>query len=275
MTPVALLAIDLDGTLLNSEGFISPANCAAIQQAYRRGIRIILATTRNLDSVRAFCQALAINDPVICANGALILEAPFGSIWVFRTIPQEIAQEIARTADNCDWELSITIGEITYLRQRPGQPLGPLSPTSVIVARNGDGIVGTPLRILTWNPEAIEQIRALCQAQFAHACQTETFYKADGRVHSLGIFPHGADKGQALAFVLDKLGIEPTQVMAIGDNNNDLALFTQASIKVAMENGTAALKQQATLIAPTNDEDGVAWAIERVLFAANALPTTW
>lgn len=263
MKKVALIATDLDGTLLNSQKKVSPKTRHLLQQAYRQGVRVVIATTRTVDFVQELCGMLEITDPIICANGAHILSAPFGEVWRNAVIPTDAALTIAQLADDHDWEIYSTIGAMKYLRQRPQQMLGPLSPNTMIVKTNADGIVGPPMRILLWHPAAIEFFRTFCQAELRHDCYTETYYDPNGDVHSLGIFPAGADKGSALALVLDHLNITPDEVLAIGDNDNDIALFSQAGVRVAMGNGTGALKSHATAIAPDHDNDGVGWAIDQ------------
>lgn len=263
MKKIALIATDLDGTLLNSHKKVSPKTRRLLQQAYRQGVRVVIATTRTVDFVQELCGMLEITDPIICANGAHILSAPFGEVWRNAAIPTDVALTIAQLADDHDWEIYSTIGAMKYLRQRPQQMLGPLSPNTMIVKTNVDGIVGPPMRILLWHPAAIEFFRTFCRTELRHDCYIETYYEPNGEVHSLGIFPAGADKGSALALVLDHLNITPDEVLAIGDNDNDIALFSQAGVRVAMGNGTGTLKSHATAIAPDHDNDGVGWAIEQ------------
>ncbi len=90
-----------------------------------------------------------------------------------------------------------------------------------------------------------------------HRCRADIFYEADGSYHSLEIFGPGADKGSALRFVLDRVGVQVKNVMAIGDNSNDLPMMRTAGVAVAMGNGTPEVKAAADMIAPTNDENGV------------------
>ena len=78
----------------------------------------------------------------------------------------------------------------------------------------------------------------------------------------LGIFGLEANKGNALGLVMQRLGVSQSEVMAIGDDINDLPMFSPARIKIAMGNAQPQLKEQATAIAPSNDEEGVAWALK-------------
>jgi HAD superfamily hydrolase (TIGR01484 family) len=221
-----------------------------------------LATTRNPDFVRPFCRLLEINDPIICTNGAQVWGSPAGPIWAYYCIPEEVARAIAGLADTHNWELSTTIGSMTYWRQRPGQVAGQIAPDRMIVPTNSDGIVGDPVRILAHQPEAIESIRSLCQSRFSNECRTETYYNPNGTVHSLGIFALCADKGTALALVLDRLAVGKEQVLVIGDNLNDLAMFPYARVRIAMANAVDEVKEHASAVAPSNDDEGVAWALE-------------
>ena len=151
---------------------------------------------------------------------------------------------------------------MTYWRQRPGQALGPVAPNITIVASNSDGITGEPVRILASQSEAIEGIREFCRCELAGQCLTETYHSPDGLAHSLGVYAPEADKGGALALVLDRLGVDKEEVMAIGDDVNDLAMFRHAGVTVAMGNAPDQVTRKATVVAPSNDEEGVAWALK-------------
>jgi hydroxymethylpyrimidine pyrophosphatase-like HAD family hydrolase len=201
---------------------------------------------------------------MICTNGAQVWGSPTGPVWAYHAIPVEVALAIARLADDNGWELSTTVGTTSYWRQRPGQALGPYAPNVTIVAANAEGIVGDPVRILaSHQPEAVEAIRALCRTRFAGQCYAETYYHPDGSVGSLCVSAPGADKGTALRLVLDRLGVDPALTLAIGDNPNDLPMLACAGIGVAMGNATDEVKRCASAVAPSNDEEGVAWALRR------------
>jgi Cof subfamily protein (haloacid dehalogenase superfamily) len=262
VTIISLVAVDLDGTLLTSERLLAPRGAKRIKQAYQSGVHVVLSTTRNPGSVQAFCRQLDIHDPAICTNGAQVWGSPDGPVWSYRCLRQEIALAIAQRADTHGWELSTTVGSITYWRQRPGQVLGPISPHRAIVAANSDAIVGDPVRILVSQPQAIGQMRSFCQSTFSNECHTEIYYNLDGTLRSLGIYAPGADKGTALALVLDRLGVKKDQALAIGDNPGDAAMFRHAGIGIAMGNAIDKVKRQASAIAPSNDDEGVAWALE-------------
>lgn len=264
VNPLALVAVDLDGTLLTRTGTLAPRSAALLAQVAQRGVHVILATTRLPQSVQMFCRQMALQSPMICLNGAQIWGSPEGPLWASWCIPQAVALAIAQVADAHRWDLSVTIDAIRYRRARPGEALGPRGPHRILVPTNAAAIVGEPGRILVRQPEAIEPLRALRQARLAQDCHTETYYAADGSARELGIFARQADKGTALAFVLDRLAVSREQVVAIGDNLNDLPMFAHARVRVAMGNAPETVKQQASLIAPSHEEEGVAWVLEAV-----------
>ena len=163
MSGISLLAVDLDGTLLTSQGTLAPEGVRTLRHACRAGVRVVLSTTRTPGSVVAFCREIGIDDPIVCTGGAQVWGSPDGPEWARRTLEREVGLAIARHADERGWELSTTVGPTSYWRRRPGQALGPTSPRVTVVASNVQGVVGDPVRILVTQVEAIDGVRALCR----------------------------------------------------------------------------------------------------------------
>jgi hydroxymethylpyrimidine pyrophosphatase-like HAD family hydrolase len=259
MRGISLVAVDLDGTLLTSQRTLAPEGACLLRRAYQAGVRVVLSTTR-LPTVRAFCREIGIDDPIVCTNGAEVWGSPDGPVWANHSFPREIGVALAQLADERGWELSTTVSSMTYWRQRPGQPLGVVSPHITVVPSNVEGIVGDPVRILVSQREAIDGVHTLCQAQFADRCRVEVYAGADRVPHSLG-----ATKGAGLALVMKRLGIDQGAVLAIGDNDCDLSMFPHARVRVLMDNAPGDVKRRAAamgaVFAPGNDEEGVAWAL--------------
>ena len=272
---IRLISVDLDGTLFRSDSTPAPESVRLLQCARQAGVRVVINTTRNIGGVRKLCKVWGFRDPVICTNGAQIFASPEGPVWASFTIPMVVARSVARLADHNGWEVSTSVGNLSYLRQRTGQPLGPVgSPSSAgiedsqdlpqmeIVRTNEEALVAEPVRMLLHEREAIAAARDLTE-QFPQDCRTETYYKPDGRVHSLCVLPLEADKGTALEFVGRKLEIPLAQTLAIGDNPNDMPMFAAAGVGVAMGNAPPAVKAAATVVGPSNDDEGVAWAVRQ------------
>lgn len=268
MAHIRLVAFDLDGTLLNSRLQVSPANRQALATAGQQGIWLVPATSRIAGFVRVLADELKLNGPLICNNGALVLGSPTGPIWAARKLPASVAHQVARLADEQGWELTVATPETVYLRQRPGQSLGELQPGWMVMANHiacleAAEAQGGALKIMSWDQAAIAAIDQMVNKGLLPGCHFVCHYYPDGTIESAGLFPIGADKGSALQLVMQRLGLTREEIMAIGDNANDLALLDAAGLAVAMANGTPATKAAAAVLAPSNDADGVAWAINQ------------
>jgi len=267
--PIKLIAIDLDGTLLKDDKTISPHTIDTIQRCTQQGIAIIIATTRAISFVTHIHQQLQLSTPVICATGAEVWEKPSGSLWARQTIPLPVAQAIATLADKNGWLLSTTVLDTRYWRQKLGQDLSSTPPDVHIVKTNLDAMHSEPTKILAKNPSAIRPILTLCQEQFPDQCRTEVFHTPEGDEESIVVVSKDADKGTALQVVLEKLEIHKDNTMTIGDNNNDLPMFRQSGLAVAMGNALDNIKSQADLVTDTNENEGVAKIIKQYVLSTN------
>jgi HAD superfamily hydrolase (TIGR01484 family) len=231
---VEAAALDIDGTFMTSDGRMPDRVSELLRKAYDKGVSIIFALTRNYHMMRDLASSLGIADPLICTNGAQVLEGPDGLLWTNHVIGLEVARRIAKTANENGWEMSTTVGMATSLKRRPGQEIGLLRDHVYIRASNQDGVSGEPIRILFWQLEAIEAIRSLCESEYSGEYRTETYYKPNGEIHSLGVFAAQADKGTALSFVLDRLTLNRENVVAIGDNENGVCQDNSLTHKLIM-----------------------------------------
>ncbi|MBE0699642.1 MAG: HAD-IIB family hydrolase [Anaerolineaceae bacterium] len=266
MSRISLIAVDLDGTLLLSgTKRLAAEGARLLMLAASQGIRVVLSTARTPESTRVLCAEMGLHDPLICNSGADVWGSPDGPVWAAHVIPRAAARVIAEYADACNWELSTTIGEMTYWRQRHGESVGLVAPRRMVLPTNTAAIIGDPVRILAFQDDAIAGLTGLCAANLSDTCRTDIFYSAEGLPNSLGIFPAGADKGSALQLVLERLGISSEETLAIGDNFVDLPMFAAAGFSVAMGNAPPEVRRRAALVAPNNDEEGVAWALKKII----------
>jgi hydroxymethylpyrimidine pyrophosphatase-like HAD family hydrolase len=132
-----------------------------------------------------------------------------------------------------------------------------------MVDKNLPAMDSEPVSIFAGSPDAISAFSRLCAED--DRCRTDIYYQASGTPEAIGIFSANSDKGSALKFVADKLGIPRGSVMAIGDNQNDVPMFDQAGVSVAMGNAIPSIKKAARFVAPTNNDNGVAWALAKFL----------
>ena len=263
MSGIRLIALDLDGTLLNSALKVSERNAEAVKRALDTGVKVVLATSRWYLMAKRTAERLGIDAPLICNNGAIVKRPQDGDELLHLRLDQELARDVTALADERGWETFTTIEDATYMRMRPGIIPERLPAGLRVSERQTEEVArGQPTAVLVFGEEAVNEI-------------SQRFLPAsDGRAKfSLNrppLYPHyvilthpDADKASALEIVCNDLDVPLSDVMAMGDSESDLEMLRRAGLGIAVNNSPDEVKRAALHIAPTNDDDGVAWAIER------------
>ena len=259
---IRLVALDLDGTLLSSRDQVSEANARAVQRAREGGVVVVLCTSRWYGIARGTAEALGLRAPLICHNGALVRSPDSAPDLVYLPLDPSAAREVTAFIDQHPSTAFLTVGETTYIRPRHAVEPGSVPPGLVVVERLLD-VVGEPaMGFLVFGEAASDEVEAAFGRSHGHLLNIERGYSA--------VFPHyvnivhaGADKGHALLAVCRHLGVDPADALAVGDAGPDISMFRFAGHSVAMANAPDYVKSAAEAVGPSNDEDGVAWAIER------------
>ncbi|MDP2675347.1 MAG: Cof-type HAD-IIB family hydrolase [Dehalococcoidia bacterium] len=260
---IRLIALDLDGTLLNSALKVSERNGEAVRRALESGVKVVLATTRWYLLAKRTADRLGIDTPLVCNNGAIVKRPGDGSELLHLRLDQELAREVTALADERDWETFTTIEDATYMRPRPGIIAEKLPAGLRLSERQADEVArGQPTSVLVYSEEAVDEIAG----RFLEAYDGRANFSLNrprNYPHYVVLTHQGADKGSALEMVCHELDVPMTEVLAMGDSESDLGMIQQAGLGIAMNNAPDEVKRAALHIAPGNDADGVAWAIER------------
>lgn len=264
MGRIRLVALDIDGTLLTSANRLSPAVAAAVRAVDERGVAVALATGRWYESARRWAERLGLAAPIISHNGARITCPDQDEDLLRLTLPLEPARALAAFMDERGIDGSLTVGPHTYMRPRPGLDPARLPAEIRLVTAFAPRVTEPPLSLLVFDPEGITALPAAFQDRFRDSLRF-TVNRTSGTADHLTVHHPEVDKGRALARVCAHLGVPPDQTLAIGDAESDTAMFAVAGLAVAMGNATDAVKARATVVAPANDEDGVAWALRHLL----------
>jgi hypothetical protein len=259
---IRLVALDLDGTLLDSSERISPANRAAIERARALGIHIVIITGRGADAPLAFGRDLGLTDPIICAHGALTKDCPSGRERRHIAIPREYATALIEFAQAHSLDTAVYTGEhfhrIAGARRYMDDMVGPLwveVPDLIPLAEQDSTF------IRFFGHDAVDAISTHFSGLPVHF-KFETW----GDFEELAITSEEATKERALAQLCGDLSIDRSEVMAIGDSRNDVPMLCWARIGVAMANALPEVIEAAPYVTAGNDEDGVARALERFVF---------
>ena len=270
--PIRLIAMDIDGTLLDSRHELPTANREAIAEAAARGIEIMLVTGRRFDFARPIAEHLPCEWTLVINNGALI-KSKSGETHLRHLLPRALAREVlGATADFRSG------AAVVFDRMREGQVIferidwnDPVS--GGYYERNRAFIAEcVPLEnSLTDDPIQVMFVGSVARMRAAHSilksmkCAGDfslALTEYEGRDMSiLDVIQCGCSKGAALAEWARRRGIRREEIMAIGDNWNDRDMLEFAGLPVLMGNSAAELKSLGWAVTLSNDEAGVAAAI--------------
>jgi hydroxymethylpyrimidine pyrophosphatase-like HAD family hydrolase len=262
---IDLIALDLDGTLLNSAEEISPGNRAAITAAMRAGIRVVLVTGRGADAPEEFARDLGLNLPVICAHGALTKDFLANRVLGHIPVPLRYAVPMIEYAEANALDAAVYTEEHFHrLKGAKRYMSDMLGPAWREVASFRDILPVAPTMIRFLGRAASSAIRETFGEMPVHFK-----YETWGDFEELAVTSLEATKKNALERLCADLKVSPENVMAVGDSRNDVPMMRWAGVGVAMANASAEVRAAVDNVTESNDADGVARAIER--FALNPL----
>jgi hydroxymethylpyrimidine pyrophosphatase-like HAD family hydrolase len=271
---IRLLAIDLDGTLLNTRGEVSPKNRSCLREVLGRGVQVAIVTGRRYHSALPFVEQVPGSAVIISSNGAWIGTVS-GEALHTNLLPRETARQIlAASAGYRGYAAAFfdIPGRGQILMHEDAAPDGPLQwylkscPDCVLqVPDLAAEMSRDPLQVTFGGPpSAIEPLDPVLRASPAASRIHLTWTKYLARNLSLlDVMNQTCSKGSALAYWSRRCGILREEVMAIGDNLNDLEMLAFAGRPVLMANHNLDPVPDGWPVTDSNDQDGVAHAIEQ------------
>ncbi|MBN1943760.1 MAG: HAD family phosphatase [Phycisphaerae bacterium] len=266
---IRLIAVDLDGTLLNSQKEISPAAVEIIRKVRKeKSVGVVLTTARPPRSTLPFYKQLSLRGPMINYNGALVWMPTNGKVLLHQPIPYNIARGIIRWARErfANILVSAEIGDKWYTDAFDEADKAYLTETSKThrpdVIGPFDEWLNQPVTklLLLGRPQWLKAVNQAIREDLPDevtTVQTEDFL--------LQIMQASVSKKTALATVAAELHIPREQIMAIGDNANDAGMIHWAGVGVAMANGHVTCLQAADHVTDHHDEEGVANVIRHIV----------
>ena len=277
--PYRLIAIDFDGTLLTPAGEVSPRTRAAVQGIVAAGYHVCFATGRNWTESRAIVEAVGHRGLAVFVGGAAVVDTRDGRVLRRLLMHRDLARDVCRFFESRG-EAAMALQDtgaagVDYLIT-DGVPLGPalqiwMRLTKAAYHRVPD-LAGYDHR----HTIRVSVVNEPAATAALSAGLTETF---GGRVvfHSVAVPSHGVDvlevfdpsvdKWQGLLTVAAELGVDPAEVIAVGDDVNDLPMLRQAGLGVAMGNARPAAKAAAKRVIGSNADDGLAAFLEELAAA--------
>lgn len=272
--PVRLIALDIDGTLLDSRWQLPAANRAAIAEATRRGIEVALVTGRRYDFAMPVAQQLDCPLTMIVNNGALIRTAD-GKTHLRHLLTRDVARNVLEATR--PWREGAAVifdrpvaNQIMLESLREDDSIRyayykrNLAHIGIVSALE-DCVTEDPIQVMFSG--TIAEIRAaesvLRSADFAAGYRLAVTLYESRDFAMIDVLPADCTKGRSLAEWAERRGLQRNEILAVGDNYNDLEMLQVAGIPVVMANGVPELKIHGWHETLSNDEGGVAAAIER------------
>ena len=266
-----LIAMDLDGTLNNDEKRITPRTRDALMAAQAAGIRLALASARPSPGLYRERDALRMQEHrgvLMSYNGGRIVDAASGETLFETSMPMEAARAVLRALEVLPVTPILDDGKQFYVTDREGYKVDYECCNNGMVcdevANLADFLRFAPVKILmSVDPAQIaevqRQIAALLPDELT-VVQTAAFY--------LEVIPRAINKGQGILDICRALQMQPEEVVAFGDAENDIPMLRAAGVGVAMGNADPAVKAAADMVTLSNNEDGIAAALAKLLAEA-------
>jgi Cof subfamily protein (haloacid dehalogenase superfamily) len=284
---IRLVALDLDGTLLDSRGRVSGRNRAAITAARAHGVEVCIVTGRRFRDARPFALELGLDVPVIAHNGALTKHARTLETVAAALLPLEAARETLRVAraygadalvsddpngagvlvyDHIAEEDRPVVEYIEWSRRIHGEEA---SQAVVQVASLEEYLDHAPVHItFSGTQEKTEHLAAAFARELGASVKLMTTIYAHMDFGLIDVIHPDVSKGTGLAAVADEQGVSRDEVLAVGDNHNDREMLEYAGTRVIVGNAEPALFElEGVRVVASHDEDGVAEAIEKFVLA--------
>lgn len=268
MADYRLVALDLDGTLTDSDKNIPQANFDALMRIQRKGVKLVLASGRPKFGIQKLAEQLQLSQYggyIMAYNGALVVECSTNCVVSATTLPREALPKLCRTAKN----LNVSI--LTYdapadliLTETSGDKwieheawLNNRMTIKIVDDLDKAAPADLPKCLMVGEPERMAEVEPMVRDAFPqlNVYRSSPFF--------LEIVAKGIDKAKTMECLVGLLGLTRDNVMAFGDGYNDIGMVDYAGMGVAMENGCDEIKKIANFITKSNDDSGVAYAIEK------------
>lgn len=258
-----MITIDLDGTLLRSDGSVSDRTVRTLQAARDKGVVVAIATGRMYQTARPYGERLGLGDsPLLLFAGGLIETLESKKILFQQVIPREWAQELADLALRRGWQLQTYIDDVLRAARDDEWIRDYERITHSKACICGDDfyhVQGDCNKLLSrGGHDDLVARKALIEKTFPG--RFNVLFSAPT---FLEIMPQGVDKGEGIRRLGELYGIGTDEIMALGDSQNDLDMLKAAGFPVAMANATEEVKAAAAYVTASNDDDGVAAAVEK------------
>lgn len=259
---IKLLALDIDGTILKKDYSLSQKVKKIIQNTVKSGVKVVLVTGRMYSATTFIAEELGLETPIIAYSGALVQNSQ--KVFYENLIPDSLAREVLKELEAFDLQTNLYMNDEIFSEVETDILVEYCEKRKLAYKIKSfdtfENIQANKILAIGKTPEATTEVLEYLQSKFRNDLCV---------VRSLPTFceiiSKDASKGKAVLYLAQNWGITPDEIMAVGDQDNDIELLKVANVKVAMGNATEGLKAIANYIAPSVEDDGVVDAVEKFI----------
>lgn len=261
MKKYKLIAIDIDGTLLNDQKQLLIETKQDIINAYKNGVNVVIATGRSFPAARQYVDQIDFNIPLILYNGASIRMSKDCTLLYNKTFDNKIASMIFKVINEHNGTCCFWSNDVLYFNKENNYSEYYQKITSIkpIIITDFINVDLKDINKFIWfdNPAELERIKK----DVLSSVNGINYFKSQNEM--LEIVPVGISKGDTLAYLAKSLNISQEETIAIGDDENDISMIRYAGLGVAMENAKDVVKKEADYITESNNKNGVGKVINK------------
>ncbi|MDX6300473.1 MAG: hypothetical protein QOF53_1687 [Nocardioidaceae bacterium] len=254
-----LVATDLDGTLLHTDGTVTDRTRAALTAVEDLGVAVVFVTGRPIRWMSHLWEHVGEHGLAVCSNGGIVYDVPNRSVRTARPIPPDVGLEAADLMRTAIPGTTFALEKVSGFAKEPGFMERYALPEEVEVGELSQLFDGDTVKMLARHEDLAPEVFWAETERVAGHLVTTTSSSVGALVE---ISAAGVTKASTLALLCEELGVEAEQVVAFGDMPNDLAMLSWAGTSYAMANAHPSVLAAARRTAPSNEEDGVAAVLE-------------
>ena len=259
-----LIAADMDGTLLNQSGKITPRTLEAVKKAAEKGILFSVSTGRPIQGVEIYQPILNLKAPFITYNGAMIVLSDTRKILFQQELEKEDARKILKAGREfettmCIWSANRLYGNVLNDRIHDYKKLSGVEPELI---EDEEALLEQGITKILWYDDAGSLLK--WQDELA-ACDFHNVTYCTSKPVFLEFFNSKVSKAAAMAKIGEMYHIRREEMIAVGDGFNDLSMIEYAGLGVAMGNAPEEVKKKAAFITASNEKDGIAEVIVKFI----------
>ncbi|MBQ8301627.1 MAG: HAD family phosphatase [Clostridia bacterium] len=256
-----LIVSDMDATLLCDNHTVSEKNRQAIEYFIGNGGYFTVATGRMVDAVKSYLKQMNINAPAVLHNGAKIYDFEKDTALFEKFIEEDRKQAIKRVYDELpEIGLEVYSDELVYVYRKCEETKRFLTRDYEVIYNLPDEVWDKPWIkvLLIGDKELLDKYEPIYREHY------DSGYAVRSGSKFLDVVANGVSKGKGVERLIELLGLSQDKVIAGGDNMNDISMLEAAGISYAVENAEESTKQSADYIAPSNNDDAIAFIIENL-----------